>query len=213
MAEDLTEYYADLGIRVQYLHSDITTIERMEIIRNLRMGVHDVLVGINLLREGLDIPEVSLVAVLDADKEGFLRSTRSLIQTCGRAARNVHGKVILYADRITESMQRAMDETGRRRKIQVAYNRRHGIVPETITKEITRLFSEEEDSPRRRKPQVVESLEPYRSPENLEQAISDLENLMEKAARDLEFEKAIQYRDQIRELRGLAVFEGWDQGG
>jgi excinuclease ABC subunit B len=151
MAEDLTEYYSDLGIRVRYLHSDINTLERIDIIRDLRMGEFDVLVGINLLREGLDIPEVSLVAILDADKEGFLRSTRSLIQTCGRASRNAHGKVIMYADVVTKSMKVAIDETNRRRKIQQAYNRAHNITPETIQKDITQIFNFEndrEDTPR-----------------------------------------------------------------
>ena len=140
MAEDLTEYYGDLGIRVRYLHSDVNTLERLDIIRDLRMGKFDVLVGINLLREGLDIPEVSLVAIMDADKEGFLRSNRSLIQTFGRAARNVGGRVLLYADRITDSMGMAMDETNRRRSIQQEYNRVHHITPATVEKEITTLF-------------------------------------------------------------------------
>jgi excinuclease ABC subunit B len=141
MAEDLTDYYLDLGIRVRYLHADINTLERMEIIRELRLGHFDVLVGINLLREGLDLPEVSLVAILDADKEGFLRSARSLVQTCGRAARNVDGRVIMYADGLTASMRQAIDETRRRRKIQAAYNRRHQITPTTIRKEISAILT------------------------------------------------------------------------
>jgi len=136
MAEDLTEYLKELGVKVRYMHSDVETIERMHIVRDLRLGVFDVLVGINLLREGLDIPEVSLVAILDADKEGFLRAERSLIQTIGRAARNAEGKVIMYADTVTKSMQRAIDETNRRRAIQMEYNRRHGIVPKTIVKPV-----------------------------------------------------------------------------
>ncbi|MFZ3048724.1 MAG: excinuclease ABC subunit UvrB [Desulfatirhabdiaceae bacterium] len=213
MAEDLTEYYSDLGVQVQYLHSDISTIERMEIIRDLRTGKFDVLVGINLLREGLDIPEVSLVAILDADKEGFLRSTRSLVQTCGRAARNVHGKVIMYADHVTDSMQRAIEETTRRREIQLAYNQRHHITPETITKQITRLFTEDRRPGAKRTPSISEPIASYRSLADLEKFIAELESLMDKAARDLEFEKAIDYRDRIRELRHQAVFDGLDQGG
>jgi len=191
MAEDLTEYYSDLGVQVQYLHSDISTIERMEIIRDLRTGKFDVLVGINLLREGLDIPEVSLVAILDADKEGFLRSTRSLVQTCGRAARNVHGKVIMYADHVTDSMQRAIAETTRRREIQLAYNQRHHITPETITKQITRLFTEDRRPGAKRTPSISEPVASYRSLVDLEKNIAELESLMDKAARDLEFEKAL----------------------
>ncbi len=214
MAEDLTEYYSDLNIRVQYLHSDISTVERMEIIRDLRMGKFDVLVGINLLREGLDIPEVSLVAILDADKEGFLRSTRSLVQTCGRAARNVRGKVIMYADRVTDSMGRAIGETSRRREIQLAYNLSHGITPETITKQITRLFTENRKPDKKGKTlSLSESIASYRSLGDVEKSIVELESLMEKAARDLEFEKAIDYRDRIRTLRNQAVFDGLIQGG
>ncbi|MGD9972126.1 MAG: excinuclease ABC subunit UvrB [Desulfatirhabdiaceae bacterium] len=214
MAEDLTEYYSDLNIRVQYLHSDISTVERMEIIRDLRMGKFDVLVGINLLREGLDIPEVSLVAILDADKEGFLRSTRSLVQTCGRAARNVRGKVIMYADRVTDSMGRAIEETSRRREIQLAYNLSHGITPETITKQITRLFTEDRKPDKKGKtPSLSESIASYRSLGDVEKSIVELESLMEKAARDLEFEKAIDYRERIRTLRNQAVFDGLIQGG
>ncbi|MGD8256226.1 MAG: excinuclease ABC subunit UvrB [Desulfobacterales bacterium] len=207
MAEDLTEYYADLGIQVRYLHSDISTLERMDIIRDLRLGKFDVLVGINLLREGLDIPEVSLVAILDADKEGFLRSTRSLIQTCGRAARNVHGRVILYADALTGSMKKAIDETNRRRKIQQAYNQAHGITPETIQKEVTHIFDfgfEPDESTWKK---VAETVNEYQSLDDIDAAIKKFEKEMNDAARDLEFERAAELRDQIRELQKLIVLE------
>jgi len=207
MAEDLTEYYSDLGIKVRYLHSDISTLERMDIIRDLRMGKFDVLVGINLLREGLDIPEVALVAILDADKEGFLRSARSLIQTCGRAARNVGGKVIMYADTVTRSMQQSIDETNRRRKIQQAYNQRHGITPETIQKDITRTFDfghEKEDTAI---DHVAEALQAYSSLDDIDKAVKSLEKQMNAAAKDLEFEKAADLRDQIRALQKLIVLE------
>ena len=207
MAEDLTEYYADLGIQVRYLHSDISTLERMDIIRDLRLGKFDVLVGINLLREGLDIPEVSLVAILDADKEGFLRSTRSLIQTCGRAARNVHGRVILYADALTGSMKKAIDETDRRRKIQQAYNQAHGITTETIQKEVTHIFDfgfEPDESTWKK---VAETVNEYQSLDDIDAAIKKFEKEMNDAARDLEFERAAELRDQIRELQKLIVLE------
>ena len=207
MAEDLTEYYSDLGIKVRYLHSDISTLERMDIIRDLRMGKFDVLVGINLLREGLDIPEVALVAILDADKEGFLRSARSLIQTCGRAARNVGGKVIMYADTVTRSMQQSIDETNRRRKIQQAYNQRHGITPETIQKDITRTFDfghEKEDTAI---DHVAEAIQAYNSLDDIDSAVKSLEKQMNAAAKDLEFEKAADLRDQIRALQKLIVLE------
>jgi excinuclease ABC subunit B len=207
MAEDLTEYYADLGIRVRYLHSDINTLERMDIIRDLRMGKFDVLVGINLLREGLDIPEVSLVAILDADKEGFLRSTRSLIQTCGRAARNSRGLVIMYADKVTQSMKRAIDETNRRRKIQQAYNRKHNITPTTIQKEITQIFDFRNDSESKTLKKVSETLAAYTSMDALETAVTSMEKEMHAAAKDLEFERAADLRDQINELKKLIVIE------
>ena len=207
MAEDLTEYYADLGIRVRYLHSDINTLERMDIIRDLRMGKFDVLIGINLLREGLDIPEVSLVAILDADKEGFLRSTRSLIQTCGRAARNANGMVIMYADTVTQSMKRAIDETNRRRKIQQAHNRKHNITPETIQKEITQIFDFENDPESKTLKKVSETLSAYTSMDALEGAIISMEKEMHAAAKDLEFERAAELRDQINELKKLIVIE------
>ncbi len=207
MAEDLTEYYSDLGIRVRYLHSDIKTLERMDIIQDLRMGKFDVLVGINLLREGLDIPEVSLVAILDADKEGFLRSTRSLIQTFGRAARNARGMVLLYADNVTQSMQQAMDETRRRRKIQHAYNQKHNITPETIRKEVTQIFDfgkQDEETP---KYEIAEDPTKYKSLDDMDTVIRSLETEMRAAARALEFERAAELRDQIKELKTLIVLE------
>jgi excinuclease ABC subunit B len=206
MAEDLTEYYTDMGIRVRYLHSDISTLERMDIIRDLRLGEFDVLVGINLLREGLDIPEVSLVAILDADKEGFLRSTRSLIQTCGRAARNLQGKVILYADKVTDSMRRAMDETLRRRAIQTTYNQAHHIIPETITKEITSMFETVSDTAKTGRNKAAESLKPFRTLDELDSIIASMESEMETAAIALDFERAAMFRDHIKELRKTAVF-------
>jgi len=207
MAEDLTEYYSDLGIKVRYLHSDISTLERMDIIRDLRIGKFDVLVGINLLREGLDIPEVALVAILDADKEGFLRSARSLIQTCGRTARNVRGKVVMYADVITRSMQQCMDETDRRRKIQEAYNQRYGITPETIQKDITRVFDFGQENEDPAIDHVAEAIEAYKSLEDIDAAINSLEKEMDEAAKNLEFEKAANLRDQIRALQKLIVLE------
>jgi excinuclease ABC subunit B len=209
MAEDLTEYLQELGIKVRYLHSEIDTIERMNLIRDLRKGVFDVLVGINLLREGLDIPEVSLVGILDADKEGFLRSARSLIQTIGRAARNVNGTVILYADEMTRSIREAVDETNRRRTIQLAHNEEHGITPQTIRKKISDLerhVPEEEsqaDEDIARIAKEVEDLDDY------DEIITDLREKMQAAAADLRFEEAAKYRDQIKELEerqlGLAA--------
>ena len=200
MAEDLTDYYKSLGIRVRYLHSEIKTIERMEILRDLRVGEFDVLVGINLLREGLDLPEVSLVAILDADKEGFLRSERSLIQTIGRAARNSEGKVILYGDIITDSMKKAIDETARRRRIQMAYNEEHHITPQTIRKDIRDVIEatkavEEEKKLYRERPE-------FTNEKSKERYIKQLEKEMQKAAKELEFEKAALLRDSIMELRG-----------
>jgi len=208
MAEDLTDYYTDLGLRVRYLHADISTLERMDIIRDLRRGEFDVLIGINLLREGLDIPEVSLVAILDADKEGFLRSARSLIQTCGRAARNVHGKVIMYADHVTASMQSAMAETERRRVIQEAYNRTHGITPRTIQKDVVSAFDGLASGTRRQPDQVAEMPAAYMSLEEVDRSIRDLEKEMMAAARDMEFEKAAELRDRIQALKARLVFEG-----
>jgi excinuclease ABC subunit B len=207
MAEDLTEYYSDLGLKVRYLHSDVNTLERMEIIRDLRLGKFDVLVGINLLREGLDIPEVSLVAILDADKEGFLRSNRSLIQTCGRAARNLNGTVIMYADRVTPSMQQAIDETGRRREIQQAYNERHGILPESIRKSITEIFDFGYEPNVTEPPALMEATGGYHSMEDLEAGIRALENDMLQAAKELDFERAAELRDRIRDLRKVIVLE------
>lgn len=208
MAEDLTEYYASLGVAVRYLHSEIKTIERMEIIRDLRLGEFDVLVGINLLREGLDIPEVSLVAILDADKEGFLRSERSLIQTAGRASRNSGGTVIFYADRVTESMRKSMDETNRRRKLQLAFNKKHNITPETIRKDIKDILSSlaEQDY-------VTVEIERRHDlqdepPERMPKLIEDLTLEMFEAARDLEFEKAAQLRDRIREMEKIQLLYG-----
>ena len=202
MAEDLTEYYHDLGVRVRYLHSDIETLERVRILRDLRKGEFDVLVGINLLREGLDLPEVSLVAILDADKEGFLRSAGSLIQTIGRAARNVAGRAILYADKETDSMKAAMGETERRRTRQQEYNREHDITPETIKKSIGELLSSVYEHDYAEIPQVEEEPEArYRSLTDLEAEIKVLEKQMREAAKALEFEKAAELRDRLRKLR------------
>jgi len=199
MAEDLTDYYREIGLRVRYLHSDIETLERIEIIRDLRRGVFDVLVGINLLREGLDLPEVSLVAILDADKEGYLRSERSLIQTIGRAARNVNGTVIMYADQVTESMRRAIDETNRRRGIQLEFNREHDITPQTVKKAIAESWAEADYVDM--STIVAEESAEYVSLEQLPKQIADLERQMRKAAADLEFEQAAELRDRIQRLR------------
>jgi excinuclease ABC subunit B len=207
MAEDLTEYYSDLGVRVRYLHSDINTLERVDIIQDLRLGKFDVLVGINLLREGLDIPEVSLVAILDADKEGFLRSTRSLIQTFGRASRNAYGAVLLYADTVTPSMQQAMDETQRRRKIQHAYNQRHHITPQTIRKEVTQIFDFAKESKAKARYEVADDVSDYKSLEDMDAVIKSLESEMRTAAQALEFERAAALRDKIQGLKKLIVFE------
>ena len=200
MAEDLTEYFTEVGVRVRYLHSDIETLERIKILRDLRRGEFDVLVGINLLREGLDLPEVSLVAILDADKEGFLRSESSLIQTIGRAARNAQGKAILYADRITDSMKRAIDETNRRRAIQEIFNRENGITPQTIVKPIEATLITASEADYFKMPSEVEELEDY-SPEHLEATIERLEVEMRAAAKRFEFERAAELRDRIKVLR------------
>jgi excinuclease ABC subunit B len=215
MAEDLTEYLYEHDVAVRYLHSDVETVERVEIIRDLRLGKFDVLVGINLLREGLDIPEVSLVAILDADKEGFLRSTVSLIQTIGRAARNLHGKAILYADTVTGSIQRAMEETERRRQKQIDYNRRMGLVPKGIRKRVTDILEVPipgagPGTPQR-KPlaKVAEPGADYHAvkPADAAKLVKQLEEKMYTAARDLEFEEAARLRDEIRRIQG-EVFAG-----
>ncbi|MEZ5446093.1 MAG: excinuclease ABC subunit UvrB [Gammaproteobacteria bacterium] len=206
MAEDLTDYLSEHGVRVRYLHSDIETVERVEILRDLRLGAFDVLVGINLLREGLDLPEVSLVAILDADKEGFLRSERSLIQTVGRAARNLSGKAIMYADTTTDSMQRAINEMSRRRATQIAYNELHGITPRGVRKAVTDIMeaSHPQDQQRpARRAKVAESAGPYRpaTTEMLVKKLKQLEERMYRHARDLEFEEAARLRDEIERLR------------
>ena len=204
MAEDLTDYLKDNDIKVQYLHSEVDTLERISILRDMRAGVYDVIVGINLLREGLDLPEVSLVAILDADKEGFLRSGVSLIQTIGRAARNADGKVIMYADNMTDSMKYAIDETNRRRKKQMAYNEEHHIKPMTIQKAIYDLSERLTTSTA-----VSDAREDFRDtkkrlPKNeLKHALAQLEKEMKEAAKNLEFEKAAELRDQVYEMRGL----------
>ena len=216
MAEDLTDYLDEHGIRVRYLHSDIDTVERVEIIRDLRLGEFDVLVGINLLREGLDIPEVSLVAILDADKEGFLRSERSLIQTIGRAARNLNGKAILYADSITKSMEKAITETNRRREKQTKYNEEHGIVPQALNKKVGELLdigqgaNQKAKANKQRGKMAAEPTTLYNAPKNAkeyQQQIKKLEQQMYKFAQDLEFEKAAAIRDQLHQLREQFVFD------
>jgi excinuclease ABC subunit B len=205
MAEDLTEYMTEAGIRVRYLHSDVDTLERIEIIRDLRKGVFDVLVGINLLREGLDIPECALVAILDADKEGFLRSTTSLIQTIGRAARNVEGRVVLYADRMTDSMRRALEETSRRRAKQIAWNEEHGITPQTIRRDISDVLQSvyEQDYV------TVDAVEGDETAnfvgKDIGATIAELEKKMRAAAADLEFEDAARLRDEIKRLESLEL--------
>ncbi|MDR7588703.1 MAG: helicase-related protein, partial [Armatimonadota bacterium] len=239
MAEDLTAYLQEMGLRVHYLHSEIDTLQRVQILKDLRLGTYDVIVGINLLREGLDLPEVSLVAILDADREGYLRSETALIQTMGRAARHISGRVILYADEVTDSMRRAIEETNRRREIQLRYNEEHGITPQSVVKPIRDMIDLE---------QVAEEVESYQpateiltarelialaeqqrarvpwdvarllmlSPQELEQTIEALEREMRRAAANLEFEKAAVLRDQIAELRkglGEPYFAGARPGG
>jgi excinuclease ABC subunit B len=209
MAEDLTDYYRDIGVRVRYLHSDIETLERAEIIRDLRKGVFDVLVGINLLREGLDLPEVSLVAVLDADKEGFLRSARSLIQTMGRAARNINGTVILYADSITDSMRAAMDETSRRREIQEDYNREHGITPRSVTKALEDPLVRMAEADYVTLPAVAEDGHSYRSVREIRHEVEKLRKEMRVAAERLDFERAAELRDRARRLETEELGFAW----
>jgi len=216
MAEDLTEYMHDQGIRVRYMHSDIDTLERIEIIRDLRLGVFDVLIGINLLREGLDIPECAFVGILDADKEGFLRSETSLVQTIGRAARNSEAHVVLYADRITGSMQRAMDETKRRREIQVAHNEKHGITPQSVLREVSsvvrdQVMEDEQAAYSHKSNKFGKTGRPQRGlleearekhGDNIIAVMAELEKRMFEAAENLEFELAAELRDQINELKG-----------
>jgi excinuclease ABC subunit B len=207
MAEDLTDYLLEMGMRVRYLHSEIDTVQRIEILRDLRTGEFDVLVGINLLREGLDLPEVTLVAILDADKEGFLRSATSLIQIIGRTARNVEGQVVMYADKLTDAMREAIDETNRRREIQVAYNETHGIKPETVRKNVTDFILQTRaggpgpvpTKPQRRKRRVDDAVElPL---DELKRLIMVLEEEMKDAARDLRFEYAARLRDEVQDLK------------
>jgi excinuclease ABC subunit B len=204
MSENLTEYYAELGVRVRYLHSEIVTLERIKILRDLRAGEFDVLVGINLLREGLDLPEVSLVAILDADKEGFLRSEMSLIQTIGRAARHLNGKAILYADRVTDSMRRALGETQRRREKQSQYNREHGITPQSIVKAIDSTLVSIVEADYFKVPLNLDEVEEY-SPENIKETIAQLESSMRAAAGRYEFERAAELRDKIKYLRSREI--------
>src|ERR1041384_3505106 len=201
MSEDLTQYYQELGVKVRYLHSDIETLERVEILRDLRRGTFDVLVGINLLREGLDLPEVSLVAVLDADKEGFLRSAGSLIQTSGRAARNVNGRVIMYADKMTDSMRHCISETERRRSIQEAYKKEHGITPQSIVKQIDDVMSSVYERDYMTPASARDGTERFKTQAELDQYISQLPAQMKAAAANLDFEKAASLRDDIKRLR------------
>jgi len=208
LAQELTDYYAELGVRARYLHSDIDTLERMEILRDLRKGGFDVLVGINLLREGLDLPEVSLVAVLDADKEGFLRSATSLVQVIGRAARNVHGRCLLYGDQVTAAMRAAIDETDRRRARQEAYNEAHGITPETIVKSLDSPLAALLDADYLTPPKTAEEVPREVHDLSLDRLPSTLRRLreeMQSAARRLEFERAAELRDRIRSLEAWAL--------
>jgi excinuclease ABC subunit B len=201
MAEDLTEYYQQNGLRVRYLHSDIDTLERVALIRDLRLGKFDALIGINLLREGLDLPEVSLVAILDADKEGYLRSATSLIQTAGRAARHVNGEVIMYADTVTGSMREAIAETERRRIVQEEYNRAHGITPESIKKSIRDLLASVPEKDYYTVEAVREPEAQWESPAALAAHVAELEAAMKEAAKRLDFERAAELRDRIRALK------------
>jgi excinuclease ABC subunit B len=213
MAEDLTEYLTDIGVKVRYIHSEVDALERVEILRDLRLGDFDVLVGVNLLREGLDLPEVSLVAILDADKEGFLRSERSLIQTAGRTARNLNGRVIMYADTITGSMRRMLDETARRRRKQVDYNTEHNISPATVYKSIDEVLAattvadvkaaRDARRERAKSPLIAEQVIRYLTPEQKADLMDELRKAMEQAARDLEFERAASFRDELQKLEAL----------
>jgi excinuclease ABC subunit B len=205
MAEDLTEYYQQLGLRVRYLHSDIDTLDRVALIRDLRLGKFDCLIGINLLREGLDIPEVALVAILDADKEGYLRSGTSLIQTAGRAARNLNGEVIMYADHVTDSMAQTLAETDRRRALQAKYNEEHGITPETIRSSIRELLQTVYERDYYTVEVEAPKAETFESPEELQRRIAELEAQMKDAARRLDFEQAAELRDRVRALRRQQV--------
>ena len=207
MSEDLAEYYAEVGVKCSYLHSEISTLDRVKILRDLRRGIYDVLIGVNLLREGLDLPEVSLVAILDADKEGFLRSAGSLIQTIGRAARHSEGRAILYADVMTDSMRRALDETNRRRKIQEAYNEEHGITPQTILKPIDSTLVAVAEGDYVTIPLEPENPEQELTPEQRNKLIAELETRMKEAAKQFEFEKAAQFRDRIKDLRTQVLYE------
>jgi excinuclease ABC subunit B len=205
MAEDLAEYYTELGLRVRYLHSEVETLERIKILRALRAGEFDALIGINLLREGLDLPEVSLVAILDADKEGFLRSTTSLIQTIGRAARHINGRAILFADTLTGSMQRAIDETNRRRAAQQQYNEERGIIPQSIIKPLDPDQIRIYEGDYYEIPAVAEEAVHYSSLEDLEKEIQRLETAMRAAAKEFEFERAASLRDQVKKLKKLEL--------
>ena len=209
MAEELTDHYQELGLKVRYLHSDVDTLERVEILRDLRKGVFDILVGINLLREGLDLPEVSLVAILDADKEGFLRNERSLIQTMGRASRNVEGKAILYADRITRSMERAMGETDRRRALQEEHNRRHGVTPKTIKRAILEMSKTPIEADYGSAPEPEDTpIEEFHDLEELREEMKRVRDAMKKAARELDFEEAARHRDRLRDLSAKEILMG-----
>jgi excinuclease ABC subunit B len=213
MAEDLTDYLVDIGVRVRYVHSEVDALERVEILRDLRLGDFDVLVGVNLLREGLDLPEVSLVAILDADKEGFLRSEKSLIQTAGRTARNVNGRVILYADTVTGSMKRMLEETGRRRAKQLEYNQQHGISPKTIYKSVEEVLAatavadvkmaRDARRERTKMPKIAETVVRHLTPEQRKDLIEELKAEMMKASKDLEFERAAELRDEINKLESM----------
>jgi excinuclease ABC subunit B len=209
MAEDLTQYYQELGVKVRYLHSDIETLERVQILRDLRRGEFDVLVGINLLREGLDLPEVSLVAILDADKEGFLRSAGSLIQTSGRAARNVNGRVIMYADTVTDSMRAAIGETERRRAVQEAYNVEHDITPQSIVRAIDEVMSSVYERDYMTPAATIDGTERFHNQQQLDAHLAGLQEQMRAAAANLDFEKAASLRDQIKRLRNPELGLPW----